>query len=129
MKRPADIFSSSTRVRILRVLSNQAQMPIRHIAYFVGGAVFPVQCALKKLIAEKIVLRLKVKKRIIYCLNKQHAAYSFILQVFEYETNTELRLRAGHFNKRAVSVLKFCESARKLLSRVPVEGVIISKVR
>jgi hypothetical protein len=117
MDKSADIFSSKTRVRILRTLFYQQRMPLRHIAYFVGGAVYAVQYALKKLVTEKIVLHVYDKKHILYRLNKTHRAYPFIQHVFEGELHMEINSRSRLYNIKASSIISFCDSSRKLLSQ------------
>ena len=72
----SQIFSSQARTRTLETLYYQPQgIPLRHVGYLAELPVFSIECALKKLLKERIVKKKKSGNRTLFSLNKKHASY------------------------------------------------------
>ena len=116
MKMIGDIFSSKARTEVLRVLSEVSEgVGIRAIARL--GDVHPhsVELILKKLVAEKLVIKKRFGSRIAYSLNRRHEDAIAVVAVFEAYKRALIAEKAASLRKRSQDILPFIEDASNML--------------
>ena len=112
----SDILSSSSKTKVVEALSFQTEhVSLRHISYLTNLSVYSVEIALKQLLAEKIVERVKRKNKVIFSLNKKYFAYELLLIIFSEVKRFKIAQRAQVYSKRAPLVLNSIASMNRLI--------------
>ena len=110
------IFSSKARVGVLRTLCYQgAPLPLRHIAYLSGAPLYSVQRVLQQLVHEKMVIEKRRGKYRLFLLNRRHAYYAFLHQIFDLEMKHQIIFSSTQYHQRAKELLDFASSAQHLI--------------
>jgi hypothetical protein len=111
----AKYFSSEAKFRILDVLSSQTTpIPLRHISYLAELPVRSVELALKSLSTEKLVLKEKRARYVLFGLNRSHPAAETIIALFEFLRNRELVARSAQYHSRGEGALVFASETHEL---------------
>lgn len=111
----ASLFSSKSRLDVLRVLAHQtAPLALRHIAALSDSPLFSVQRALAQLVKEEILIRQKKGRYVFFSMNEHHPFHTFLTRFFDLEMRSRLALLADSYSKKAQSSLDFSSTAREL---------------
>lgn len=107
-----DIFSSKSRVKILRTLFFQPQaIPLRHIAYISDLPIFSVQNAVKSLLNDKMITKIVKENYVLFELNKKNSLYTVIEQIFLIEIDNRICMEAKTYYQKAKRALEFASAA------------------
>lgn len=111
----AHIFSSRARAKVLRTLYYQeAPLPLRQVAYLAQMPLFSIQRVLKQMAEEKLVTRKKQKQYRLFSLNRTHAFYSFLAELFDLERRYDASFLSSRFDRKAKNLLDFVSATRDL---------------
>lgn len=114
-----DIFSSTARIKVLRVLRHQTKpISLRRIALLSNTPLFSVQRALEQLTQSHLLIKKRVRNRVVFSLNYQHPSFEFLRDVFDLETKTKIREKAQTYSDKAKDVLEFTDSAHAFFERL-----------
>ena len=98
-----DILGSSARTEILRVLvSLPGEAGVRYLATLAGIYPNSAEVAIRGLLHDKLIKKVKKGKRCFYGINRDHTDYSLLSAVFDTVSREHIR----QVNKTA------CEKAR-----------------
>ena len=112
------LLSSRSRVAVLETLHHQPQpVGLRQVAYISELAVRSVECALKQLVDEGIVVRQRKGREVLFSLNHTSPLYEFVTDLCELAERYQIHLRASHLSDRAEAALSFSTSAVSLVGR------------
>lgn len=113
-----DILSSRARALVLRTLFLQSNaIPLRHIAYISGLAVFSVQKALAGLLADDVIRRRDAGNCTLFELNRDAPFYPLLQQFFIAEMNHRIMIESGALGEKAKFALGLASSAAALFNR------------
>jgi DNA-binding transcriptional ArsR family regulator len=118
VKNILEIFTSRARVLILRTLYFQEDpIPLRHVSEISNLPVRSVQNALNALLEEAIINRSEKDNNTLFELNKEHASYDVLEQIFILEMNARIYSEAASFCQKAKRALEFASAANTIFKR------------
>lgn len=113
-----DILSSRARALVLKTLFLQSNaIPLRHIAYISGLAVFSVQKAVAGLLADDVIRRRDAGNRTLFELDRDAPFYPLLQQFFIAEINHRIMTESRALGEKARSALELASSAVTLFRR------------
>ena len=114
----SNILSSKARFAALRTLFIvDLPIPLRHVESLSKLAIRSVQVALAGLCHEKVVLKKRKGRYVLFELNKSHADYSTLRKDFFLIQENMIQKRAKYYNQKAHKSLLFTNEMQQLISQ------------
>jgi len=116
--RLSQALSSAARTDVLETLFHQAgELGLRQVALISGLPVRSVEVALAGLVRERCVHRRRSGERVYFALNRGHATYPLLADVFRAAERWRIRRAAAARAQAGRETMAFAEAALPLLER------------